>query len=443
MAVWDNVAKTSQCPGCGAPVRFDARIGKIICDHCGSAYDPGTIRLIGKFDIKDQGEADEREEDKREIVCDSCGAVLVTSENTSATECAFCGSPALVIRRLTREFRADKIIPFTVTEEEAKRLFLNWAKNCKYAPKDFTSEEHVNKIKGLYVPFWLIDARCHAVGMGSAFQVTAKDDVPVREMYSIKRDVTFNVSKVPFDGSKAISDRLMEAIEPFDYSKLRDYSDNYIPGFYAERYDINALEMADRIESRLTGYARQVGEGIDAEYETVKLNVGSSYVEDYSQLYALLPIWFLNYRYDGLNYSFAVNGQTGEAAGDIPYSKFRKALAVVGHSWYWYALILVLAAAVIWLHGITFSEGFKPDMCILYIVSILLTGISGFIVLRKGLTASRDAAFYATNPIDSAPRVDEYFDTTKAPSIKCDDRFEGVQYWVRDPSDGLRGGHWQ
>lgn len=443
MAVWDNVAKTSQCPGCGAPVRYDAKAGKILCDHCGSGYDPGTIRLIGKFDIKDQGDATEREEDKREIVCDSCGAVLVANENTSATECAFCGSPALVTRRLTREFRPDKIIPFTVTKEEAKKRFLSWAKNCKYAPKDFTSEEHVNKIKGLYVPFWLIDAKCHAVGTGSVFRPDTLKGTPIREMHSIKRNVTFNVAKVPFDGSKAISDRLMEAIEPFDYSGLKDYSDNYIPGFFAERYDINALEMADRIESRLTGYARQVAEGIDTEYDTVKLNVGSSYVEDYSQLYALLPIWFLNYRYEGLNYSFAVNGQTGEAAGDIPYSKFKKALAVVGRSWYWYAVLVALAALVVWLHHMTFGNGFKPDMCILYIASILLTGGLGLFALRKALTASKDAAFFASNPIDSAPRVDEYFDTTKSPSIENEDRLEGVQYWVTDLSEGLSGGHWQ
>lgn len=443
MAVWDNVAQTSQCPGCGAPVRYDAKAGKIICASCGSAYDPGTIRLIAKLDIKDQGDAGDREEDKREIVCDSCGAVLVANENTSAAECAFCGSPALVTRRLIREFRPDKMIPFTVTKEEAKERFLEWAKKCKYAPKDFTSAEHVNKIKGLYVPFWLIDAKCHAIGDGSAFRVDTYNGTPIREMYSISRDVTFNVAKVPFDGSKAISDRLMEAIEPFDYGKLRDYSDSYIPGFYAERYDVNALEMADRIEARLTGYARQVAEDINAEYETVDLKVGSSYVEEYSQLYALLPIWFLNYRYEGLNYSFAINGQTGEAAGDIPYSKSKMALAVIAHSWYWYAILLLMIVLTVWLANMSFGQGFKPDMLILFLGCLLVTGTAGWFILKKGLIASKDAAFYATNPIDSAPRVDEYFDTTKAPSVKAEDKLEGVQYWKSDPADGLRGGHWQ
>lgn len=442
MAVWDNVAKTSQCPGCGAPIRYDAKTKMVICDSCGSSYDPGTIRLLGKLDIKDQGAADEREEDKREIVCDSCGAILVTDENTSATECAFCGSPALVIRRLTREFRPDKIIPFTVTKDEAKDLFLSWAKKCKYAPNDFTSEEHVNKIKGLYVPFWLIDAKCHAVALGSAFNVADTPDAPVRVMHSIKRNVTFNVSKVPFDGSRAISDRLMEAIEPFDHSKLRDYSDDYIPGFYAERYDMTALEMADRIESRLSGYARQVARDIDTGYDTAELKVGSSYVEDYSQLYALLPVWFLNYRYEGINYSFAINGQTGEAAGDIPYSRMKKFLAIVAGSWYWYALIAVMVALVIWLKDLTFGDVFKPDMLILFISSILVTAILGFTVLKKGLSASRDAAFFATNPIDSAPGVEQYFDTTKASAVEKDDKVE-IQYWTADPSDGLRGGHWQ
>ena len=37
--------------------------------------------------------------------------------------------------------------------------------------------------------------------------------------------------------------------------------------------------------------------------------------------YALLPVWMLNTRWNGKNYMFAMNGQTGKMVGDLPTSK--------------------------------------------------------------------------------------------------------------------------
>ena len=39
--------------------------------------------------------------------------------------------------------------------------------------------------------------------------------------------------------------------------------------------------------------------------------------------YALLPVWLLSTRWNGQNYLFAMNGQTGKLIGDLPASQKR------------------------------------------------------------------------------------------------------------------------
>ena len=46
--------------------------------------------------------------------------------------------------------------------------------------------------------------------------------------------------------------------------------------------------------------------------------------------YAMLPVWLLNVDYTGEKYTFAVNGETGEAVGKLPLSKGRLAGSIFG-----------------------------------------------------------------------------------------------------------------
>ena len=47
--------------------------------------------------------------------------------------------------------------------------------------------------------------------------------------------------------------------------------------------------------------------------------------------YALLPVWLLTTRWNGANYLFAMNGQTGKMVGNLPIDKGkrRKLFAII------------------------------------------------------------------------------------------------------------------
>ena len=55
--------------------------------------------------------------------------------------------------------------------------------------------------------------------------------------------------------------------------------------------------------------------------------------------YALLPVWLLSTKWQGKNYLFAMNGQTGKLVGDLPTS--------AGKFWGTFAAISAVLTALI------------------------------------------------------------------------------------------------
>ena len=72
----------TKCPSCGGRLVFEPVEQMLKCGFCGNTYTPEKIELLQQLPEIDTGAADENEDDKCEIVCDSCGAVLITDKNT-------------------------------------------------------------------------------------------------------------------------------------------------------------------------------------------------------------------------------------------------------------------------------------------------------------------------------------------------------------------------
>lgn len=353
MAIWDSPTKNSRfgssatavfsansikCPNCASNLVFDASHGANICRNCGGLFDPETLDKVGSFGLvspeKDYDgtiEISKEDENRVEIVCNSCGAEIVTDKNTSSTFCAFCGSPALVTRRLTREFKPDYIIPFKFDKEKAIKLFEEHCAKIDHLPKNFKSKKFLSKMTGLYVPTWIIstEVEVNVVGKGnkgkmvdSAYSENHASTVGNYSMLTYGK-VRFRLKNVPFDGERQIADRLMAAAEPFDYSELESFRPEYLQGFFAEKYDEQPLDMTDRIYKRLDKYALKVCDEVTFGYDDFVPDSSASITRYNNQniKYALLPCWFLSFEYDGRTYQYIVNGQTGKVSGEFPYAK--------------------------------------------------------------------------------------------------------------------------
>ncbi len=353
MAIWDKPAKGSgpgssdtqtfsanaaKCPNCGSNVTYDSLRGELICNNCGGCFDPATLDKVGAFgfvnpekDYDGTIEISGDDADRVEIVCNSCGAQIVTDKNTASTFCAFCGSPALVTRRLTREFKPDYIIPFKFDKEQAIKIFEDYCATVSHLPKSFRSKKILEKMTGLYVPTWIIstEVEVNVVGHGSKGKMVdeaySDNHASTINNYSMLTfgKVKFRLKDVPFDGEIKIPNRLMAACEPFDYSELIKFRPEYLQGFFAEKYDEQPLDMTDRIYRRLDRYAFAVCEQITFGFDRFVPDTNASYTSYNNQniKYALLPCWFLSIEFDGKSYQYIVNGQTGKVAGDFPYAR--------------------------------------------------------------------------------------------------------------------------
>lgn len=354
MAIWDNPmagsgrwgsentkvysANSYKCPNCASNLIYEAKRGALICRGCGGLFDPESLEKIGTFGIANPErdydgtiEISKEDESRVEIVCNSCGAEIVTDKNTSSTFCAFCGSPALVTRRLTREFKPDRIIPFKFDKEKAISLFEEHCATISHLPKDFKSKKVLAKMTGLYVPTWIISSDVEVFACGRGRKGRMVDEVYTELASSDGGDyehltygiVKFRLKNVPFDGERQIANRLFAAAEPFDYSELVPFRAEYLQGFFAEKYDEQPLDMTDRIYNRLDKYALTVCDEVTFGYDDFVPNSDASLTKYDNQkiTYALLPCWFLSIDYDGVNYQYIVNGQTGKVSGEFPYAK--------------------------------------------------------------------------------------------------------------------------
>src|SRR5690606_31706922 len=138
--------------------------------------------------------------------------------------------------------------------------------------------------------------------------------------YDVFRDINLDYVKVPVDASKKMNDELMDKLEPYDYSRLKEFKMPYLAGFLAEKYDYSDEELAGRAEAKVAPYIESYLSSTFAGYNSVSYQMKSIDMKKIKSQYVLLPVWMFSYDYKGKQYIFAMNGQTGKIVGKPPLS---------------------------------------------------------------------------------------------------------------------------
>ena len=320
-----------ECPSCGAsfePSKLDVSVGELEGGNTDySAQSQASDQTQAEAQAQAEGQPQTEAPEQTEFICNACGAKLVTDSHTAATFCAFCGSPALVGKRLTEEFKPQYMIPFKFSRESAEEAFVKWAGKGKWTPFGFVSKKNVSKITGLYVPFWLFDIKATIDASGTATKSHYCGNDKIIETYEFKRNADLHWKHVPLDAETRIDDALMEAIEPYNFNDIISYDYRYLPGFYADRYDLTPQDLASRATKRgIIGMEKALNESLKPKYDSFKLTENNNRIDKMEAYYALLPVWFLAYKYHNKFYYFTMNGQTGEVAGNVPVSPVKKTM---------------------------------------------------------------------------------------------------------------------
>ncbi len=323
-----------KCPNCGGALSFDSDTQKMNCPYCDSELEVAALRELDealkepaedRMEWESQPESQWEEGEQEQFcsyVCQSCGGELLCDENTAATSCPYCDNPVVLSGRLSGSLRPDLVIPFQLDKEAAKQALIKHISKKRLLPKVFKDENHIQEIKGIYVPFWLFDADARGDVRYRATRVRTWSDANYyytkTSHYSVRRAGTLSFSGVPVDGSTKMADDLMESIEPFDLSKGVDFQTAYLAGYLADKYDISAEDSKPRANDRIKASTCQALADTVVGYTSVIPVSSAVQLEKGRVRYALYPVWILNTRYRDKHYQFAMNGQTGKFVGNLP-----------------------------------------------------------------------------------------------------------------------------
>ncbi len=327
-----------QCPSCGAPLEFNAQKQMLMCNSCGSEFrqdiiqgnQPTNNQAVNaqggiNWNIEGYVRNQSQVQDATGFSCTSCGAQVVSDENTVASECMYCGNPVVMTGNISGMVTPDVVIPFKIDKKKAEDMLKNFYEGKKLLPDAFIKNNHLSKISGLYVPFWLFSC----TGGGSinfdAKKVKRWSDSEYNytktEYYEVYRSGQIGFDNIPVDASTKMEDNYMDGIEPYDYKDFTLFSPMYMAGYFADKFDVSVAECSERANERVISSTEKAFEDTVKGYTSVTKK--NSYIQMVGEgiKYALLPIWMLNTKYEGKMYQFAINGQTGQVSGELPIDK--------------------------------------------------------------------------------------------------------------------------
>ncbi len=359
-----NVSE-NKCPLCGGVLSFDPASGKVICLYCDSVFEPGQVGLdaqgqplpdapaeaeepvVPEFDWGDyKKHADRMKLDGTAVYhCRSCGAVIETDATTAATRCPYCGNEVVIDERLSGGLRPNGIIPFRVTRKELEGVIRKFCRKRPLLPKGFLEACKSQGVQGFYVPFWMydcsVDGSVDLTGTKVRTWHDSSYDYTETSYYDLYRAGGMSFEHIPVDGSAKMPNILMDAIEPYEMSDLREFDGSYLAGFVADRFDEDPDQSLPRASERLMESAIDVFTETGKGYASVRLKHNNMRISSAAVQYVMVPVYLMHYTYRNKEYCYAVNGQTGKVAGDLPISR--------GRSWAWFGGLCAAIAALSYL----------------------------------------------------------------------------------------------
>jgi predicted RNA-binding Zn-ribbon protein involved in translation (DUF1610 family) len=324
--------RTFKCRHCGGTIAYSPTDRKLTCPYCGGAQDVeaeevGRAAAEFEFTLETMEQAQRGwGEERRELACESCGAVVATSPDTLTSTCAFCGSNRVLARDAAGDvLRPTSLLPFTVAQERCRTLASEWLGRGWMHPAELRDVRALKGLTGIYLPYWTFDAHIRAawkaeVGTRRTERYYSDGEWKTRTVIdwdwrSGRVSVPINDHVLP--GTGHVSRVILDKILPFNLNELTEYDAGYLAGWQTKTYDVQLQDAWQLAKQEMRAKAK------DACYS----DTGSSHVRnmrmtadfaDERWRYILLPVYLASYPFDDSVFQVMVNGQTGKVAGQKP-----------------------------------------------------------------------------------------------------------------------------
>ena len=329
--------KEYKCPNCSKAVEIANKAKNMKCPNCDAEF---GIKALADYqkEVESQGEDyfnwkagpggiwEEGDLGNFGIgSCPSCGAELIVDKNIVTMICPCCGNAQIVQKQADGMLKPDYYIPFKLEKNSAVEALKQFCEGKRLLPDFFKKENRIENIQGMYVPFWLFDAKARARIRYKAVKGKSWSDgeyyYTKTDYYFVVKDGGLNFQKIPVGGSEQIDNTYMDAIKPFDYTKMKNFQSECLAGYSLQKYGIDIEASKKKANDRIkNSIEKEFGNSV-TDYSTVEMESSTVNVENGKVSYTLLPVWILNTKYNDKNYQFVMNAQTGKFVGKLPVDK--------------------------------------------------------------------------------------------------------------------------
>ena len=376
--------RTFTCRHCGGVVAYSASDQGLICPYCGQSQALETEEVgpaadefeftLPTMEVAQRGWGSER----RELVCEACGAAVAVAPDALTSTCAFCGSHRVLARDVTGDvLRPTALIPFVVDSERVRARVAEWLGRGWMHPAELRSVRVLRELVGVYLPYWTFGADIEAdwraeVGTERTERYYVGGEWKSRRVIDWRwrsGQVRVPITDHLVPGTAHVSQAILRKVGPFDLDGLVTYDPGYLAGWQAKLYDVLLPDAWEVAKAEMRERVKRACYSDTGSRHVRNFNMLADFADERWR-HILLPVYLASYPYDERTFQVMANGQTGQATGQKPIS--------------WIKVWLVIAAIL------------SPGAClgIVGLLSLPIGGVGviglilGFILLAAGLAGA-------------------------------------------------------
>ena len=346
-----------RCPNCNSSdIELNPITGKLRCNYCKYEFESkkvegfvedinelkGTVIGAGAQNIQ------QMENSIITCKCSGCGAEITLNANEIAfAKCHWCHTGLSLNMQVPSGVVPDAILPFKVSKEEAFEDMKKIIENRKaFANQNFLEELNIQNLRGVYLPFMMVDVNGHAIFKGQGRKITDTNYVKDKDghdridsydmdIYDVEREFDIqinnlleatNSTQVKWKEVKK-EDRaiyILKTLMPFDVENCVSWDANYLNGFSFEKRDVDIGDIADHMGVKAKDIARiKISRDLDYDggvyWNDEELQVNG---QQWKSVY--LPVWIYTYTYNRgekeYTYYIVENARTKETNYVLPLS---------------------------------------------------------------------------------------------------------------------------
>ncbi len=307
------------CKNCGGNVKYDITSGQLSCEYCHSLFDPYA------YEDKTSDAQVQKDFDATIFTCPQCGGEILSTDDTAAGFCSFCGASTVLYSRIAKEHKPAYIIPFAKTKDDCKQAYSSLMKRAIFAPKELKDPKFIDGFRGIYMPYWTYYVTQNAPLSIDGEKSHRRGDYIITQHYKLGGNLDAYYKGLSYDASSSFEDNLSETLAPYDVKNMKRFTPAFLSGFYADTADLpSRVYENDAKQAAYDNTIKDIKKVPAFQGITMKNTKNlTPYVlgttirqADYS----MFPVWFMSYRNNDRVAYATVNGQTGKVVADIPIS---------------------------------------------------------------------------------------------------------------------------